>query len=102
MSIAWVGLTPLPHPLNMVWPLEITRIFCEPFSLACGLACLAALRQTTVVLPIGVAMIRDEEDGAVPAVPFSNSFHDPLPPGHAFGNQLVTHEENEEKSGRRR
>jgi hypothetical protein len=62
--------------------LEIIGIIGKPLGLAGGLACPLAAGLGAIQLPLDVAMVRQEEDVTMPAWPFSDEHHDPLPPGH--------------------
>jgi hypothetical protein len=64
----------------MFGALEVTRILTGPLALARGLARFATLWLVAIGLCLGVAAVREEENPATPALPFSDAFHDPEPP----------------------
>ena len=76
-------LTPIPHSLDMIRPLEVTGVVLGPPSLAYGFAGLAALWLPTVDLGLGVTVIGEEKVFATRALPLSGAFHDPEPPGQS-------------------
>jgi hypothetical protein len=72
---------PLPHPLDIVRPLEIIWVFLGPPPLTFRLACRTAFRLGAKALLLGVTVVREENGMAVPAMFFSDTCHDPSPPG---------------------
>ena len=59
----------------MVGTLEVAGILSGPPPLTCDFTRLAALRLAAIGLCLGVAVVREEETFATPAMPFSGAFH---------------------------
>ena len=90
-----VFLAPLLNPFDMEIPLEVAGVFPAPFPLAFRLARLLTQGVRAKLLLADVAIIRQEEDVAVPAASFLDPFHDPLPPGQSVA--LSIGKDKEEK-----
>ena len=78
-----MGLSPLPHALDVLGALKVVAIFgfVEPSALAVGLAGFAAFGLGAVALTLRIAVVGNEEHLAVLTLAFSlGLFHGPESP----------------------
>jgi len=85
----------------MVGTLEVAGILSGPLPLTSDFTRLAALRLAAIGLCLGVAVVREEENPATPALPFSDAFHEPEPPEQS-SNIRTNGERKGLKAGRKK